>query len=1068
MMKKLLLFIFAVFLYGCGGGGDDDGGNTPKPIVDDIKAPLVQSRISQIDLFEQDMTVSLKKSIKDPQDLPVSLVSVKALTEGCPDPVFDQEKLTFDVVNNDLNYCAYQYTVKNHSSKAEYDKTASSISYIVMSETGQHSILDPLSASVTVGESLSIDLKNELGAQFPDDFYLQDDVYILGSGKVTTDITNSLVIYNADSVGITRLMYSLHNEITNETKIGYIDVAVSDVGNTMPEADDFAGPENVALNTEIEIDVNDPLHRHIRDLDGDPLQLTDVYVYNDEADVRVSSRMDFNNTKFIFSATKAGVYDVTYMIYDHKNGFAIGIVRITVEGPALPWHDITLLADGEYYTAPLDKNIADLYHVYYQSLGDYNLDGIDYEIPKFNYSSAETLCLSRGMILPTKDQLIKLSNSLEDEVINELGKWPTIDKFWTSDKGSVSGKHLAFLFDDKSISDDEDTSPYVVTCVAPGVLNLEVTRDGSCTTTSIDSKTCYDEITATVLHNNIPSENESVYLYSNDKSLFLNKTQGYTDVDGQVIFQIRSKDSGEHTVFVSYYSQRLEALLNFVLDTIVRYEVSPQNASINIGSSLDLSFKITRKSELEEVVTSETNWKVIEGGEFVSLTNNTVKGKNKGIATIEGTYFDSVEGKSFTDTSEITVKDPTEIVSTSLTPTSKNINIGDEYDLVFNANLVNGDTIRLYDDAEWSVDNEAIATVDSRGHVIGRGNGVAKFTVYPKKQPDDPSLVQTATVKVDDFVTNVILTPKDPNIDVGETLNMTLEAHYKSGKVDTISPDLVNWISKTPTVADIDINGIIKGISEGTSLITASFAGKEDTSTVTVNSIVRDLKITGPDEINIDLHTEKEDSIKLESVLNDTTTVTNNSSWSSSDERIATVNSDGTVVAYTTGNVVITASYDGLMAQHSVNVKSDDYSSIYGSVVKVSGCYDLAVAGEPKIQYYYYPSTEERGIPSSPKTNKDFTCKGKGLFPEQAIVLNTQNGDYYTNSAGILTEFKIDSDSTNTMERVFADGITVSKGYAIDDVVTGKKGFLGLKCIAPGIANLTSVKTGKKMQIHCS
>ncbi|HIF9291723.1 TPA: Ig-like domain-containing protein [Photobacterium damselae] len=914
MMKKLLLLLFVIFMYGC-GGGDNDNSSPPDPIVDDIKAPLAQLRVSQVNLLdEEDRKISLSKSVSDPQELPISLVSVKALTDGCSDPVFDKKTLTFEIEKSDLNYCAYQYTVKNNSSNTEYDKTSSNISYVVMSETGRNSILEPLSESTTVGELISINLKDKLGDIFSDNFTLQDDVYILGSGSVSVDSVNSIINYNSDTAGVTRLMYSIHDSDTNETMIGYVDVAVSEKGNTMPEADDFPGPENVALNSEIEIDVAP----HIRDLDGDSLQLTDVYVYNDEADVDVVSKIDFTNTKFTFSASKAGVYDVTYIVYDHRNGFAVGIVKIKVEGPALPWHDITLLEDGEYYTAPLDKNIADLYHIYYQSLGDYTLDGIDYKIPKFNYKSAETLCISRGMILPTKDQLIKLSNSLEVDVINELGKWPTIDKFWTLDQASTAGKHFSFNFDDNSFSEDDDIFPYIVTCVAPGKLNVEVTRNDSCTTTSIDSPVCYDEITATVLHRNEPMENESIYIYSNDKSLFMNKTQGYTDAQGQVVFQIRSQEAGEHPVYVSYYSQRVEELLNFILDTIVKFEVTPSSATINVGSSLDLSSRITKSSDIEEIVTEDTTFQILDGSDVVSLTDNTVKGLSKGNAIIIGTYIDDVEGKSFNALSTITVLDPYEIVSTTLEPEVSGIDIGEEYDLIFMATLYNGDSKRLTDEAVWTVDDKNIASVDSSGHVVGLANGITTFTVYPKDKPNDPNLVKTATVYVNDFIDWVEITPKKKTIDINGTVQMTLKAHFKSGDVQILDANDVTWESSSSNIATINKNGLVTGLAPGTTKVSGSINGLKATADITVNDVVTSVELT-PAKKTINIGATVQLKLKAHYKSGNIETVAANQvTWSKNNNNV-TVNA-GTVTGVKAGSSTVTGSYKGKAATSNITV----------------------------------------------------------------------------------------------------------------------------------------------------
>ncbi|HIF9340565.1 TPA: Ig-like domain-containing protein [Photobacterium damselae] len=1141
MIKKLLLLLFAIFIYGCGGGND---GDVPKPIVDEIKAPIAKLKVSQVDLSEQkNMKISLMKSVIDPQDLPISLISVESLTEGCDDPVFDRNNLTFDVKKNNQNYCAYQYTVKNNSSDIKNDKKASSISYVVMSETGKNLILDPLSASVTVGELLSLNLKDKLGAIFTENVSLQGDAYILGSGDLEIDSVNSVIKYKPEATGVSRLMYSIHHDDTNETMIGYIDVAVSSMGNTVPEADDFLGPENVALNTEIEIDVA----AHIRDDDGDILQLTDVYVYNDEANVEVSSIFDFFNTKFKFSASKAGVYDITYVIYDHRDGYAIGIVRVKVEGPAIPWHDITLLENGERYTAPLDKNTADLYHVYYQSLENYNLDGVDYEIPMFNYRSAETLCLSRGMVLPTKEQLIKLSDSSEDLVVNELGKWPTIDKFWTSSDGLMLGNHLAFDFNDKLISNEEDALPYIVTCVAPGLLSVEVTRNNSCTTTTIDSNACYDEVTATVLKNHIPVENEAIYLYSKDESLFLNKTQGYTDTNGQVVFQVRSKEPGEHKIYVSYYSQRLEELLNFILDEITTFEVTPSKAIINVGSVLELSARITKISGEEEVVTAKTDWQIIAGSESISLTENRVTGLDAGSALVIGKYVDDIEGRTFQEISEIKVIDP--LLYLTLEPAAKTIKVDELFTYKVIAHYQSGAT-KIVDngDVNWGKNNDHIflnngvvkgltvgetsviatyegksivdtvtveADVDSLQYltlepaaktikveelftykviahyqsgatkIVDNGdvnwgknndhiflnNGVVKGLTVGETSViatyEGKSVIGAVTVESDvvvDPILSVSLDPESKTINVNGTVTMTLEARYQSGKTEMIESSKVTWTSESPSIAVIDSNGIVTGKAAGITKVSGSFAGKDDSSDITVNVDAKSLEITGPDTVLLTPWAD-EDSIKLESIFNSSTNVTDDSVWSSSNSSLASVDNYGRVVAHKNGKVVITAKYAGLTAQHTVTV---DGMQPLNHVRQIESCETVAQFAD-----IYAPTVvfdPEVGTRHSPHTSNNYTCKKSsgGLFPTitKAIMKNMDKGHRFFEQYALLTYFTIDNDSKHLMERIYADGVDYSWGVG-PDMTNGKERFVGLKCIGVGEAHLTSILGNKKLSIKC-
>ncbi|HIF9110959.1 TPA: hypothetical protein ACX6SG_003808 [Photobacterium damselae] len=858
-MKKLLLlffFIFSIFIYGCGGGDGDDGNHPTPPIDHELQAPIARLRISQVDpANKDDMVVSLKKSVTDPQGLPLSLISVKSLTNGCIDPIFDQKNLTFNVTKSALNYCAYQYTVKNNSSKSQNDKESSSIGYVVMSETGKYSILQPISKFTTVGDELTIDLKSELGEIFTDNFKLQDDVYVLGSGLAVADSKNSTIRYTPDSAGVKHLLYSLHDSESNETMIGYIDIAVSSPGNSMPEAEDFLGPENVDLNTEIEIDVAP----HIKDPDGDPLQLTDLYVYNDEADVALASNTDFSNTKFKFSASKAGVYDVSYVVYDHKNGFAVGIVRIKVEAPPIPWHDIILEADNEQYTAPIDLNIADLYHIYFQALDDYNLDGKNYRIPKFNYKSANVYCSSRGMVLPTKEQLIKLSESSEDKAINELDKWPKMDKFWTSDEGIENGRHLAFLFDGQLVSEDDDSSAYIVTCVVPGVLSLDVTRDDDYTTTSIDSKTCYDEITTSVLRDGRPLENVNVYLYSSDTSIFLNKSQDSTDINGQAVFQIRSTDSGEHQVSISYYSQKIKQKLNFIADTIDSYVLKPGDVNIQVNDTKHYRFYEHYASGKEILVDPNTVHFDIDKTDIATVDNTKtnpgfVTGISEGTAKL--TAYPSGH-KDESATAKITVNDP--VTGYSLAPDKTTIGITGYNDFTF-YELHAGHKVKIpAENVSWHMDKPAIAKVDNTiknpGRVTGVAVGEAELTAYPSGHSEESA---TAKITVNDPVTGYSLAPNEKTIGITKYKDFTFYELHAGHKKEIPAAD-VSWHMDKPAIAKVDNTiknpGRVTGVAVGEAELTAYPSGHKDEfakAKITVNDPVTGYSLA-PNEKSLDV-----------------------------------------------------------------------------------------------------------------------------------------------------------------------------------------------------------------------
>ena len=123
----------------------------------------------------------------------------------------------------------------------------------------------------------------------------------------------------------------------------------------------------------------------------------------------------------------------------------------------------------------------------------------------------------------------------------------------------------------------------------------------------------------------------------------------------------------------------------------------------------------------------------------------------------------------------------------------------------------------------------------------------------------------------------------------------------------------------TPAVATVDASGTLKGVSVGTSLITATVDGKSGSATITVvGPVVASVVLTVPPGSIVPGQT-----ITLVATLKDRTgavltgrTIT----WKSSDTRIATVDAAGAFTALAGGTTTITAISEGIVGQLAVVV----------------------------------------------------------------------------------------------------------------------------------------------------
>ena len=152
-----------------------------------------------------------------------------------------------------------------------------------------------------------------------------------------------------------------------------------------------------------------------------------------------------------------------------------------------------------------------------------------------------------------------------------------------------------------------------------------------------------------------------------------------------------------------------------------------------------------------------------------------------------------------------------------------------------------GDTVRLRADVRdqigrpmmdvavnWATDNTQIATVDSTGLAIARGNGITRIVASAGE------VVGSASVNVMQFVTAVTITPHTDTIAPADTLRLQAEALDKNGH--TVPDVIFTWSSTNSLAASVDGLGLVYGITEGVAEIIVTTGTVEANAQITVLS----------------------------------------------------------------------------------------------------------------------------------------------------------------------------------------------------------------------------------------
>ena len=161
------------------------------------------------------------------------------------------------------------------------------------------------------------------------------------------------------------------------------------------------------------------------------------------------------------------------------------------------------------------------------------------------------------------------------------------------------------------------------------------------------------------------------------------------------------------------------------------------------------------------------------------------------------------------------------VTSVTLNKTSLTLEKGGEETLIATVNPNDADDKSV----SWSSSNTGVATVDQNGKVSAKGGGAATITVKTAN-----GKTATCTVTVNVKVTGVTLDQVTLSVEVGQSKKLTATITPSDATDKTLT-----WSSGSNSIATVDQNGNVSGVSQGTTTITVTTGnGLTATCTVTV------------------------------------------------------------------------------------------------------------------------------------------------------------------------------------------------------------------------------------------
>ena len=275
-----------------------------------------------------------------------------------------------------------------------------------------------------------------------------------------------------------------------------------------------------------------------------------------------------------------------------------------------------------------------------------------------------------------------------------------------------------------------------------------------------------------------------------------------------------------------------------------------------------------------------------------------------GDASVTATLGDLVAGTEVTVTQvpDFIAVEPSELAFSALGDTA-----------TLTATVIDTDGAAIVNaEVAWSSDDPAVATVSSEGMVVAVGTGNASVTAA------FGDLAAPVGITVTQVPHAISVEPSELAFSsLGDTA--TVSATVTDARDNVIANARVDWSSSDPSVATVDVAGLVTAVASGDASVTATLGDLEARTDVTVTQV--------PDSIAV------EPSELAFSALGDTATVTATVidtdgavivnaevEWSSDDPAVATVSSEGLVMAVGVGDASVTAAFGDLAATVGITV----------------------------------------------------------------------------------------------------------------------------------------------------
>ncbi|OFZ29060.1 MAG: hypothetical protein A2622_13290 [Bdellovibrionales bacterium RIFCSPHIGHO2_01_FULL_40_29] len=293
--------------------------------------------------------------------------------------------------------------------------------------------------------------------------------------------------------------------------------------------------------------------------------------------------------------------------------------------------------------------------------------------------------------------------------------------------------------------------------------------------------------------------------------------------------------AGTATITATYagYSQTISVTVQN--KTLTSIAVTPASPSVAVSGTQDFVATATYSDASTQVVTTSAVWSSSNDG--IATVSNTAPTIGRATGVASGSVTITATIGAISGSATLTVTGAT-LVSIAITPYDSLVTSNGTFQLVATGTFSDASTSNITEQVTWSSSNTLAATISNTAGTRGRAT-TPTFTGYRTTTitATQGAINGTTPFGVNGATVSSILVTPTVTVMPGSTYNLQAWANLSDGGTIEVTEFAV-WTSGTTAAATVSngsgTKGLVTGVANGTSVISAVYSGVTGTRTVTV------------------------------------------------------------------------------------------------------------------------------------------------------------------------------------------------------------------------------------------